>query len=101
MSVVRRRYVSPTCIQFAKNPVFHTQTKHIKVHYHFVHKRVLSGEVKLLYVPKDRQTIDIFTKPLGLDKLRHFSGALRLHHLNVPNLRGRKEQEMSGSDSEA
>ena len=63
-------------IQLAKNPVFHARTKDIEVHYHFVRERVLSGEVELLYVPTDRQTADIFTKPLGLDKLRQFSGAL-------------------------
>ena len=31
-------------MQLAKNPVFHARTKHIEVHYHFVHERVLSGE---------------------------------------------------------
>jgi hypothetical protein len=73
-------------IQLAKNPVFHARTKHIEVNYHFVRERVLSGEVELQYVPTDRQTADIFTKPLGLDKLRQFSGALGLRHLDVPNL---------------
>ena len=57
-------------IELAKNPVFHAQTKHIEVHYHFFCERVLSGEVELLYVQTDRLTADIFTKPLGLDKLR-------------------------------
>jgi hypothetical protein len=80
-------------IQLAKNPVFHAQTKHIEVHYHFVHERILSGEVELQHVPMDRQIADIFTKPLGLDKLRQFSGALGLRHLDVPNLRGRNDQE--------
>ena len=67
-------------IHLAKNPVFHARTKHIEVHYHFVRERVLSGEVELVHVSTDRQIADIFTKPLGLDKLRHFSGALGLHH---------------------
>ena len=73
------------------------------MHYHFVRERVLSGEVELQYVPTDRWTADIFTKPLGLDKLRQFSCALGLRHLDVPNLRGRtvlqdraREQERSG-----
>ena len=79
-------------IRLAHDPVFHTQTKHIEVHYHFVCERVLSGEVELLYVPKDRQTADIFTKPLGLDMLRQFSGALGLRHLDMPNLRGRRRK---------
>ena len=88
-----------------KNPIFHAWTKHIEVHYHFVRKCVLFGEVVLQYVPTDRHTADIFTKPLGLDKLRQFSGALGLRHLDVPNLGGRKvpqehkrDQERSGSD---
>ena len=81
-------------IQLAQNPVFHARTKHIEVHYHFVHKCVLSGEVELQYIPTDRQTVDIFTKPLGLDKLRQFSGALGLCHLDVPNLRGRDVRDV-------
>jgi hypothetical protein len=63
------------------------------VHYHFVRERVLSREMELKHVPTDRQVADIFTKPLGLDKLRQFSGALGLRHLDVPNLRGRVEPE--------
>ena len=65
-------------IQLANNPVFHARTKHFEVHYHFVRERVLSGEVGLQYVPTDRQNADIFTKPIGLDKLRQFSGVLGL-----------------------
>ena len=75
------------------------------MHYHFFCERVLSGEVELQYVPTDRQTTDISTKPLGLDKLRQFSGALGLRLLNVPNLRARtvlkdraREQKRSGKD---
>ena len=70
-------------IQLAKNPIFHARTKHIKVHYHFVREQFLSGA-------------------LGL---RQFSGALRLCHLDVPNMRGRRvsrdqarEQTRSGRD---
>ena len=78
-----------TSIQLVKNPIFHARIKHIEVHYHFVCEHVLSGEVKLQYVPTNWQTTDTFTKPLGMDKLRQFSGALGLHHLDLPNLRGR------------
>jgi hypothetical protein len=80
-------------IQLAKNPVFHARTEHIEVHYHFVRERVLAGEVELTHVLTNRQIADIFTKALGLDKLRQFSGALGLRHLDVPNLRGRVESE--------
>ena len=82
-------YDNLSSILLVKNPIFHARTKHIEVRYHFVHERVLSGEVELEHVPTDRKTADIFTKPLGLDKLRQISGALGLRHLDVPNLRGR------------
>ena len=76
-------------MQLAKNPVFHARTKHIEVHHHFVHERVMSGEVKLQYVRTDRQIADIFTKPLESDKLQHFSEMLGLQHLDMLHLRGR------------
>ena len=63
-------------IQQVKNPVFHARMKHIEVHYHFVRRLVLSGEVELVYVPTDRQVADIFTKPPRLDKLRQFLSTL-------------------------
>jgi hypothetical protein len=76
-------------IQLAKNLVFHARKKHIEVHYHFIREQILSGEVELTHVSTNRQIADIFTKPLGLDKLRQFSRALGFRHLDVPNLRGR------------
>ena len=59
-----------------EEPRLHARTKHIEVHYHFGRERVISSEVELLYVPTDRQVDDIFTKPIRLDKLRHFSDIL-------------------------
>ena len=98
-------YANLNNIQFVKNPIDHAQTKHIEVHYYFVREQALSDEVELVYVLTDWQNADIFTKPLGLDKLRQFSGVLGLRHFDVPNLRGRnvpddheREQERSGKD---
>ena len=33
-----------------RNPVFHAQTKHIEVHYHFIRERVEAGEIDLQHV---------------------------------------------------
>ena len=76
-------------MQLAKNLVFHARTKHIEVHYHFVHERFLSCEVELWYVHTDRQVADIVTQALGIDKLQHFSKMLGIQHLDVPQVRGR------------
>ena len=37
-------------IQLAKNPMYHAQTKHIEVDYHFIWERVLAGDIDLVYV---------------------------------------------------
>ena len=80
-------------IQLAKNLVFHARTKHMEVHYHFIRERVLRDEVELPHICTDQQVPDIFTKPLGLDKLRHFSEMLGLWPPDVPYLRGREHEE--------
>ena len=90
-------YDNLNSIQLEKNPIFHAQTKHIEVHYHFIQERVLSGEVEMLYIPTDRQLVDIFTKPLDLNKFRHFSSILGMQHLDMlnwgTNERGRHSQK--------
>ena len=93
-------YCNNLSIQLAWNPIFHARTKHIEVHYHFVCECLLTGEIKLVYVPTDQETADIFTKPLGLDKLRQFSSALGSRHLDMLNLRGRNS-ESCGRDWKA
>ena len=90
-------YYNLNNIHLAKNIVFHSRTKHIEVLYHFVSEHILFGEIELVYVMIDWQAADIFTKPLGLDKLRKFSNTLGLEHLDLPNLRGRNS-ERSGRD---
>ena len=70
-------------IQLAKSPDFHAHAKHIEVHYHFVHERVLSGEVELKHVRTDWQVANIFIKSLGLDKLQQYLEMLGLQHVNL------------------
>ena len=48
-------------IHLARNLVFHTRTKHIEVHYHFIRKRVMVGDVNLQHINMNLQTTDIFT----------------------------------------
>ena len=60
-------------IALSKNPEFHKQTKHICLHYHYVHKAVGSGIVQIPYVPTADMAASILTKALGRDKHDCFS----------------------------
>ncbi len=59
-------------ILLANNPVYHARTKHIEVHYHFIREKILAKEIDLIHVSTEDQVADIFTKALGIDKLRKF-----------------------------
>jgi hypothetical protein len=51
-------------ILLANNLVYHTKTKHIKVHYHFIREKLLAKEINLIHVSTEDQVADIFTKAL-------------------------------------
>ena len=50
-------------IAIMKNPVGHTRTKHIDIHYHYILEAVQNGIVDLLYYPLEEMKADILTKP--------------------------------------
>ena len=53
-------------IHLEENLVFHAKTKHIEVHYHYISKKILEGEVEMVPTKINEQLADIFTK--GLNK---------------------------------
>jgi len=65
-----------SAIKIAENPVQHSKTKHIHVRYHFIREHVEDGDIDLLYVPTERQTADILTKPLDEKTFTRLVGEL-------------------------
>ena len=51
-------------IKLSKNLVFHDWSKHIDIRYHFLRDCVQKGTIRLEYIQKDEQVVDIFTKAL-------------------------------------
>ena len=43
-------------IRLARNPVFHSKTKHIIVHYHFAREKPDNGKINVTYIPTGRTT---------------------------------------------
>ncbi|KAL4014841.1 hypothetical protein IC575_027059 [Cucumis melo] len=57
-------YDNVSAISLAHNPIFHARTKHIKIDYHFVWKKVLRKDISFRYISSNNQLADILTKPL-------------------------------------
>ena len=60
-----------SAISISKNPVMHSNTKHILIKYHFLREQVLEQKVKLEYVPSKEQFGDILSKPLPRETFEH------------------------------
>ena len=60
-----------SCVELSENPMFHDKSKHIEPKYHFIRDKIQKGTVKLQFIPKDQQIVDILTKPLAKGKLKH------------------------------
>ena len=74
-------------IALAKDNKFHSRTKHIDLHYHFIHEAVEDNKIHVKYIPTSENVADIFMKPLVQPKFEEFAKKLGLKAL------GRKEEQ--------
>ena len=59
------RVDNSSTIELAKNPTFHSRTKHIDVRYHCIRMTVEKKWIKLMHVPSEEQLADMMTRALG------------------------------------
>jgi len=52
-------------IKLAKNPEYHSKSKHINIQYHYIREKLLEGIINLDYISTKDQPADIFTKSLN------------------------------------
>jgi len=83
-------------ILLANNLIYHARTKHIEVHYHFIREKVLARKINLIHVSTKDQVVDIFTKALGIDKLKRFRKMFGVLEVDL-SLRGSIENSSSTS----
>ncbi|GJV62337.1 hypothetical protein Tco_1468437 [Tanacetum coccineum] len=82
--------LSTSCAQSAigisRNPVQHSRTKQISVHYHFLKEQVEKGIVELYFVRTEYQIADIFTKALSKERFEYLVGRLDMRCLTPVEL---------------
>ncbi|KOM25685.1 hypothetical protein LR48_Vigan153s000700 [Vigna angularis] len=59
---------SQSALHIARNPAFHSRTKHIGVQYHFVREVVEKGDVDLEKICTKDNLADVMTKAVNTDK---------------------------------
>ncbi|GKA88247.1 retrovirus-related pol polyprotein from transposon TNT 1-94, partial [Tanacetum coccineum] len=57
-----------SALYLARNPAFHSKTKHIRVQYHFVHEKVEEGTVDMQKIHTDDNVADYMMKAINCDK---------------------------------
>ena len=60
-------------IALAKNPMYHTRTKHIEVQHHFFREKVARGAIILEYYLTEEMLADVLTKALARESYERLS----------------------------
>ncbi|KAE8666201.1 Retrovirus-related Pol polyprotein from transposon TNT 1-94 [Hibiscus syriacus] len=76
---------SQSVIHLAKNPYFHSRTKHIQLRYHFIRSLLEDEILKLEKISGAQNPTDMLTKTVTADKLNKRSAAVWRHRHNWLN----------------
>ncbi|GJS08238.1 retrovirus-related pol polyprotein from transposon TNT 1-94 [Tanacetum coccineum] len=87
MSTTEAEYVAlSSAITISCNPVQHSCTKQINVHYHFIKEQVERGIIELYFVRTEYQLADMFTKALSQDRFEYLIKQLGMRCLTPVEL---------------
>ena len=67
-----------SALALAKDPLYHSRTKHIDIQYHFIRERVQTEQINLQFAPTDDQLADALTKSVDKTKINKFTTEIGL-----------------------
>ncbi|GJT60452.1 hypothetical protein Tco_1003985 [Tanacetum coccineum] len=70
-NIIPMYYDSKSVIAISCNPVQHSRTKHIDIHYHFIKEHFEKGTMELYFVGTEYQLADLFTKALSKERFEY------------------------------
>ena len=76
-----------SCVKLSENPVFHDNSKHIEIKYHYIRDMVQRGVVELQYVAIEEQIADVLTNPLARLRFEYFMEKLGVLQIQVSSKR--------------
>jgi hypothetical protein len=76
--VVRIDCDSESAIFLAKNPTYHSKTKHIDIQYHFLRDMIEENKVLLMKVNTLKNVADSLTKSLSTEKFSQCRGSMAI-----------------------
>ena len=65
-------------------------SRHVDIRYFFVHNRVNSGNIKVVYCPTERMLVDFFIKPLQGGVFKKFRNAVMGYDMSDVIVRDKK-----------
>jgi hypothetical protein len=72
-----------SAIAMAKNPVFHSRTRHINIKHHFIRSVIEDGDVQLVFCSSQDQLADIFTKALPRGRFQQLREAMGVREQHI------------------
>ena len=69
---------SKSAIDLAKNAVFHSKTKHIEVHYHFIRSKLEEGKHQVMKINTKENPNGALTKVVSQEKFEFCRASLRI-----------------------
>jgi hypothetical protein len=69
-----------SAVYLVSNSIQHQRMKHVEIDIHFIHNKIVIGEVHVLHVPTTSQFIDIFSKGMSSLLFSEFRSSLNIYH---------------------